>query len=116
LAQDTGASGSERMAERYTTTIWVHPFAWEGAEGVVDARLFADKIFVLQTLDMAEHLRRKRFVNLPQRYVVELQPAPGQNRRYGGHGRHQQAFGEDVNGGYLEIDETNARRRRRKPR
>jgi hypothetical protein len=45
---------------------------------MLDGRLFTDKIFVLECFDVAEHLRRKRLVNFPERNVIEIQPVSRQ--------------------------------------
>ncbi len=58
-----------------------------------------------------QHLRRKGFVNLPQRNVVERQPMPCQQARGRSDGRHQQTLVEDIDGGHLEIHEPRARQR-----
>src|SRR4029077_14305992 len=74
LAQDARTGGGEGMAGPTAAAVRVHPSARKAPERVLDAGLVADKIFVLEPLDVAQHLRRKRFVNFPQRNVIELEP------------------------------------------
>src|SRR5262249_41982263 len=113
LAQDTRAGGREGMAKGNAAPIGVHAIAREASEGMFDAGLLANVRFILQGPDVAGHLRRKRLMNLPKRDVVERQPAPPQQPRYGGDGCHEQSFVEDIDRGHLEIDESHPWRRAR---
>src|SRR5260370_26851753 len=97
------------MAERNATTVRVHPGAREAPERMLDAGLLMDEIFVFHSFDVTEHLCRKRFVNFPKCNVIELQLVSRKQSRYGGHRRHQEPFGEDIERGHLEIPETRAR-------
>jgi hypothetical protein len=45
-----------------------------------------------KSLEIAEHLRRKRFVHLDKIHVRERQPGALQRDRRGEHGTHQQLF------------------------
>src|SRR3974377_156786 len=57
---------------------------------------------------MAQHLRRKRFVDFPESYVVEFQSAPRENAWNGRYRRHQETFMKNIDGGDFKIDQTDA--------
>src|SRR3974377_2622203 len=57
---------------------------------------------------MAQHLRRKRFVDFPESDVVEFQSAPRENAWNGRYRRHQEAFMKNIDCGDFKIDQTDA--------
>ena len=104
------------MPESDAAAVGIHAIAQEAPEGVLDTGLLSHIIFVLERLDVAGHLRRKRLVNFPKSDIVEFQPVPREQPRDGCGGGHEQPFVEDINRGHLEIEESHAWRRPRKPR
>jgi len=93
------------MAEREATPVWIHALAWEPTEGVLDAGLGADEVPILESPDIAEHLRGERLMDLPKRDVVEAQVMPCEEPRDRGGGGHEEPFLENVDGRDLKIDE-----------
>src|ERR1700677_2565575 len=97
------------MSERNAAAVRIHPLAREAAERMLDAGLVADEILVLQSFDMAEHLRRKCLVNFPERDVVVFQAMSCQetgDRRYWS---HQQPLVKNIDGCHFEIHQACAR-------
>ena len=73
LTQNPRTGGAKGMAERDAAAVRVHAIARKASEGMLDTGLRADEVFVFESFDVTEHLRRKRLVDFPKRDVVELQ-------------------------------------------
>src|SRR5579863_423714 len=113
LAENAGAGRREWMTKRDAAAVRVHPRPRKAAEIMLDAGLGADEVLVFESLDVAEHLRRKRLVDFPQRDVVVFEAVPRQQPRNRRHRRHQQTLVENIDRRHLEIDEPRPRQLRR---
>jgi len=59
------------MTEGDTAAIWVHAITWKCTKRMFDACFLPNEVFIFQAFDVAEHLRRKCFVNFPESNIVK---------------------------------------------
>ena len=77
--------------------------------GAVTPRPFREPCVVFERGEMAQHLRRKGLVDLPQRDVGVDELVTREQARYGERRRHQQSIAQDVYRSDLPIDQPHAR-------
>src|SRR5262249_19598718 len=116
LREYASARRAERMTERDASAVGIDALAREASEVALHARLVHQEVLVLERLDMEQHLRGERFVNLPEIDVVETQALSREKPRYRERRRHQQPLDAEIDGGDLPVEEPRCGRSGGKPR